>query len=96
MPIASFPCRARLSVALAQSPGLIANGATIYSSSDPFGSLPPNGMLGYRNGGWSPSVTTNPFAIIQLAGGGLYSLSGIKLATGWNNGFAQADSCQKF
>ncbi len=83
-------------VALAQSPGLIANGATIYSSSDAFGTLPPNGMLGYRNGGWTPGATTNPFAIIQLAGGGLYSLSGIKLATGWNFGSSQATAVRNF
>ncbi len=82
--------------ALSQSPGLIANGATIYSSSDPFGSLPPNGLLGYRNGGWSPSVNTHPFAVIQLAGGGLYSLSGIKLATGWNFGSSQATAVRNF
>ncbi|MGH9871912.1 MAG: PKD domain-containing protein, partial [Pyrinomonadaceae bacterium] len=92
--IISLPAQAN--VALDQSPGLIANGAVIYSSSDPFGSLPPNGLLGYRNGGWAPLKTTNPFAVIQLAGGGLYSVSGIKLATALSSGFGQATSVRSF
>lgn len=82
--------------ALAQSPGLIANGASIYSFSYAGGDVSPNGLLGYNNGGWFPSVSTNQSAVIQLAGDKIYTLSGIKLATAWNQGFGSATAVRNF
>jgi RHS repeat-associated protein len=82
--------------ALTQSPGLIANGASIYNFSYAGGDVSPNGLLGYNNGGWFPGVTTNPSAIIQLAGDKIYSLSGIKLATAWNQGSGSATAVRNF
>jgi hypothetical protein len=86
----------QVNAALAQSPGLIANGAAIYDSSYPGGSASPNGLLGYNNGGWFTTSPTNQFAIIQLAGGKLYTINGIKLATTWDLGFGSATAVKDF
>ncbi|MEP6636018.1 MAG: PKD domain-containing protein, partial [Acidobacteriota bacterium] len=81
---------------LSQSPSLIANGAAIYDSPYRAGSTSPNGLLGYNSGGWFPSVSSNPYAIIQLAGDKLYTLSGIKLATAWDLGYGNTTAVKKF
>lgn len=81
---------------LSQSPGLIANGAAIYDSSYPGGSASPNGLLGYNNGGWFTTSPTNQFAIIQLAGGKLYTINGIKMATTWDLGFGSTTAVRNF
>lgn len=73
--------RGQHSVALAQSPGLITNGAAIFRSSYPGGDVSPNGLLGYNNGGWAPTIASHPYAIIQLAGGDLHTLKGVKIAS---------------
>src|SRR4029077_16979293 len=82
--------------ALAQSPALIANGASIYTFSYTGGTVSPNGLLGYNNGGWFTTSPTNQFAIIQLAGGKLYTLDGIKIAATWDLGFGSATAVRNF
>ena len=73
-------------VSLAQSPSLLANGGAIYTSTYAGGELNitglnPHGLLGYNNGGWNPSLAANPYAVIQLGGGNLHTLKGVKVAS---------------
>jgi RHS repeat-associated protein len=82
--------------AQAQSPGLLANGASIFNFTYGGGDVSPNGLLGYNNGGWFPILTTNPSAVIQLAGSKIYMLSGIKMATAWNQGSGSATAVRNF
>ena len=72
----------RANVALIQSPSLLANGAAIYSSSYAGGSATANGFLVYNNNapGWVEPLSANPYAVIQLAGGKVYTVKGVKIS----------------
>ncbi|MDQ5844407.1 MAG: PKD domain-containing protein, partial [Acidobacteriota bacterium] len=81
--------------ALDQSPALLANGAAVYSYSYSEGDAAPNSLLSY-NGGWNPTVESNPFVVIQLAGGKPHTLDGIKMATQWNAGAGSTTAVRQF
>lgn len=66
-----------------RSPALAGNGATVIAST---GAGVAN-MLDYFLGeGWISSGVTNQYATIQLAGGNVYTISGVRLAPSYNNG----------
>ena len=66
-----------------RSPALAANGATVVAST---GSGAVN-MLDYLlTEGWISSGLTNQYATIQLAGGNVYTISGVRLAPSYNAG----------
>lgn len=77
-------------VARLQSPALVINGGAIYSSSYGGGANSADGLLGYGRGGFITSGLTNEFAIIQLGGGKVYNLKGVRLATWFDAGFGNA------
>jgi PKD repeat protein len=68
-------------VALAESPSMLMNGARIVASSDAPGGTSPNTMLTFNNSsdGWQTSSLEDHFAIIELAGGKVYTLRGIRI-----------------
>ncbi|HXM51466.1 MAG TPA: PKD domain-containing protein [Pyrinomonadaceae bacterium] len=77
-------------VARSQSPALVINGGAIYSSSYGGGANSADGLLGYNRGGFITSGLANEFAIVQLGGGEVYNLQGVRLATFFDAGFANA------
>lgn len=81
--------------ALSQSPVLVANGGAIYNFSYGGGSK-ADPVLGYFRGGWITNGTANQFATIQLAGGNVYTLDGVKLAIGSDFQFGDSTSVKDF
>ncbi len=77
-------------VARGQSPALVVNGTAIYSSSYGGGTNSADGLLGYGRGGFITTSSTNQFAIIQLGGGKIYDLKGVRVATWFDSGFQSA------
>ena len=74
-----------VNAARSQSPAFYDNGAVIHSFSYGGGTNSANGLLGYGNGGWITTGTSNEFAITELGGDELHSIRGVKLAT-WFDG----------
>ncbi|HSS19125.1 MAG TPA: PKD domain-containing protein [Pyrinomonadaceae bacterium] len=83
-------------VARMQSPGLIANGASIYSFSYGGGTNNADGLLGYNRGGFFTTNTSNQFAIIQLGGDKVRNLKGVRIATDYNSGFGAPTAVKDF
>ncbi|HMG75196.1 MAG TPA: PKD domain-containing protein [Pyrinomonadaceae bacterium] len=82
--------------ALNQSPALAPNGGAIYNFSYSGGTTTADPMLGYGRGGWITTGTTNQFATIQLGGGKLYTLDGVKLATWYDSGYGRPTAVKDF
>lgn len=72
--------------ARSQSPALFSNGGTIHSFSYGGGANNANGLLGYINGGWTATSTSNQFVIVQLGGSAPAMIKGVKLALGQDLG----------
>ncbi|HEY2973146.1 MAG TPA: PKD domain-containing protein [Pyrinomonadaceae bacterium] len=81
--------------ALSQSPVLAGNGGAIHNFSYGGGSN-PDPLLDYFGGGWISNGVANQFATIQLAGGNVYTLAGVKLAIGSEFQFGNTTSVKDF
>lgn len=82
--------------ARSQSPALFANGGVIHSFSYTGAANTANGLLGYRNSGWNAQNAPNQFAIVQLGGSEPTSITGVKLATGFDSAFGLANAVKNF